>query len=139
MSTLAIVGSGSGGPGCVDFLHRDCNPPDFEHDGDTGGHVPTGNARESDAGRVLPIGTVMLVVDARLGAWLWRAPDDPFTLGAMAGCLRHASLGECLHRFGWIGVHAFTTWALTAPVLSATLPALLRPALRSLALRRPLP
>lgn len=86
-----------------------------------------------------PIHLVMIVVYVRLGAWLWRAPDDHFTVAAMSDFFRHASLGEFLHRFSWIGVHAFTAWALTAPALIATLYALLRPALRALALRRTLP
>ena len=42
-------------------------------------------------------------------------------------------LGGFFQRFGWAGVHAFTAWALTSPLLLAAVYYLTRPALRRLA------
>jgi uncharacterized protein (DUF2062 family) len=80
-----------------------------------------------------PVHLVMIVVYVRLGEWVWRAQDDRFTVAEMLRVFREASLGDFLHRFGWAGVHAFTAWALTTPLLIAALYHLLRPALRRLA------
>jgi len=80
-----------------------------------------------------PIHLVMIVVYVRLGEWLWRAQDDRFTVGEMLRIFREASFGDFLQRFGWTGIHAFTAWALTTPLLVALLYYSLRPALRRLA------
>lgn len=86
-----------------------------------------------------PIHLGMIVVYVRLGAWLWHAHDDAFSVAALSDFFHHATFGEFLHRFGWAGLHAFTAWALTAPVLIPALYYGLRPVLRALALRRALP
>lgn len=80
-----------------------------------------------------PVHLVMIVVYVRLGEWIWRAQEDRFTIAEMLRVFREASLGEFLHRFGWAGVHAFTAWALTTPLLTAALYYLLRPMLHRLA------
>lgn len=80
-----------------------------------------------------PIQLVMILVYVRLGEWLWRAQDDRFTIGDMLHTFREASLSGFLQRFGWAGVHAFTAWALTSPLLLAAVYYLTRPALRRLA------
>lgn len=80
-----------------------------------------------------PLHLVMIVLYVRLGEWLWRMHDDRFTLAEMLRFFREASLGEFLHRFGWAGIHAFTAWALTTPLLIAGIYYGLRPALRRLA------
>ena len=82
-----------------------------------------------------PIHLVMIVGYVRLGEWIWRAQDDRFTIGEMLQTFRDASLGEFLARFGWAGLHAFTAWALTTPLLIAAVQLALRPALRRLAAR----
>lgn len=82
-----------------------------------------------------PVHLVMIVGYVRLGEWIWRAQDDRFTIGEMLQTFRDASLGEFLARFGWAGLHAFTAWALTAPLLIAAVQFSLRPALRRLAAR----
>jgi len=84
-----------------------------------------------------PLHLVMIVAYVRLGEWLWRAHDDRFTLDEMLRVFREASLGDFLHRFGWAGIHAFTAWALTTPLLIAGLYYALRPALRRLASKTP--
>ncbi len=84
-----------------------------------------------------PVHLAMIVVYVRLGEWLWRMQDERFTITEMLRVFREATLGEFLHRFGWAGVHAFTAWALTAPLLIAALYYGLRPGLRRLASKRP--
>ncbi len=80
-----------------------------------------------------PVQLVLIVVYVRLGEWVWQAQDARFTIAEMLRVFREASLGEFLSRFGWAGVHAFTAWALTAPLLIVALYHGLRPALRRLA------
>jgi len=80
-----------------------------------------------------PVQLVMILGYVRLGEWLWQAQDDRFTIGEMLRFFREASLGGFLQRFGWAGIHAFTAWALTSPVLFAAVYWLTRPALRRLA------
>ena len=80
-----------------------------------------------------PVQLVMILGYVRLGEWLWRAQDERFTIGEMLRFFREASLGGFLQRFGWAGIHAFTAWALTSPVLLAATFYLTRPALRRLA------
>ena len=80
-----------------------------------------------------PLQLVLILGYVRLGEWLWRAQDDRFTIGEMLRTFREASLGGFLSRFGWAGVHAFTAWALTSPLLLAVVYYLTRPALRRLA------
>lgn len=80
-----------------------------------------------------PVHLVMIVVYVRGGEWLWRAGTDRFTVAEVLRVFREASLGEFLQRFGWAGVHAFTAWALTAPLLVAVVYYALRPVMRRLA------
>lgn len=80
-----------------------------------------------------PVHLAMILVYVRLGEWIWRAQDDHFTVAEMLRVFRDASLADFLRRFGWAGLHAFTAWALTAPLLVAVLYFSLRPALRRLA------
>ncbi|MDQ5978470.1 MAG: hypothetical protein QG602_1444 [Verrucomicrobiota bacterium] len=80
-----------------------------------------------------PLQLLLIVAYVRLGEWVWRAQDARFTIAEMLRVFREASPGEFIGRFGWAGVHAFTAWALTAPLLIATLYWVLRPALRRLA------
>ncbi len=80
-----------------------------------------------------PVHLIMIVLYVRLGEWLWRMQDDRFTIAEMLRVFREASLGEFLHHFGWAGIHAFTAWALTAPLLITVIYFALRPALRRLA------
>lgn len=80
-----------------------------------------------------PLQLLLILAYVRLGEWLWRAQGDRFTLGEMIQVFRDASLGEFLRRFGWAGIHAFTAWAVTTPLLIVLVYRLLRPALRRLA------
>lgn len=80
-----------------------------------------------------PLQLLMILVYVRLGEWVWRAQDDRFTIREMIEVFRHSSLGEFLQRFGWAGIHAFTAWAITSPLLILAIYRLSRPALRRLA------
>jgi uncharacterized protein (DUF2062 family) len=84
-----------------------------------------------------PVQLVMIIIYVRLGEWLWQAQDDRFTIPEMLRVFREASGGDFLQRFGWAGVHAFTAWALTSPLLIAVLYYALRPSLRRLASKAP--
>lgn len=84
-----------------------------------------------------PVHLVMIMAYVRLGEWIWQARDDRFTLEEMLRVFREASLGDFLHRFGWAGLHAFTAWAVTTPVLIAATYWSLRPVIRKLASVRP--
>lgn len=80
-----------------------------------------------------PVHLVMIVVYVRLGEWLWHTEDARFTIAEMLRVFREASLGQFLQRFGWAGIHAFTAWVVTSPLLLAAVYYLSRPALRRLA------
>lgn len=84
-----------------------------------------------------PLHLVMIVLYVRFGEWIWRADDERFSIAELLRTFREASLGEFFQRFGWAGVHAFTAWALTAPIFIAAIYYALRPMLRRAALRRP--
>lgn len=77
-----------------------------------------------------PVQLVLILVYVRLGEVLWRATDDRFTLADLMQAFRDKSLADFVARFGWAGVHAFTAWLLTAPVVVAAVYLAVRPALR---------
>lgn len=83
-----------------------------------------------------PLQLVMILVYVRAGEAIWRAQTDRFAIKEMLAIFRDASFGEFLHRFGWAGIHAFTAWALTSPLLFAAIYWSARPALRRLASNR---
>ncbi len=83
-----------------------------------------------------PLHLVMILVYVRIGEWLWRAPDDrQFSVTGMIRDFADLSFGEFLQKFGLAGLHAFTAWALTAPLLVALVYYTTRPALRRFARR----
>jgi uncharacterized protein (DUF2062 family) len=82
-----------------------------------------------------PLHLVMIVVYVRLGERLWLAGDDRFTIAEMLRTFRDETFLVFLQRFGWTGIHAFSAWALTTPLLIAGLYYSLRPAMRRLAHR----
>jgi hypothetical protein len=78
----------------------------------------------------------MILVYVRLGEVVWGASDtDRFSIAEMIGAFSELSITDFLARFGWAGLHAFTAWAITAPVLLAAVYFPLRPVLRRLASR----
>lgn len=77
-----------------------------------------------------PLHLVMIVLYVRAGEWIWRADDERFNIAEMVRTFRDASLADFLHRFGWAGVHAFTAWVISVPILIVALYYPLRPVLR---------
>ena len=81
---------------------------------------------------------VLILVYVRLGEWLWHDCENRFTIPDMLSTFHHASVGEFFQRFGWAGIHAFTAWLLSVPIILAAVYYPLRPALAKLAsLRAP--
>jgi uncharacterized protein (DUF2062 family) len=84
-----------------------------------------------------PVQLAMILVHVRIGEVLWRASDaERFGVVEMVRAFSELPFSEFLQRFGRAGMHAFTGWVLTAPVLAATLYLLVRPVLRRLASRK---
>lgn len=85
-----------------------------------------------------PVQLVMILVYVRAGEFVWGATGEPFSVTEMVTSFAELSLMEFLTRFGWAGVHAFTAWILTAPLLLAAVYFPLRPVMERLAdLRKP--
>lgn len=53
----------------------------------------------------------------------------------MFSAFRDLPMAEFLTRFGWAGIHAFTAWLITAPLLAAAVYLPSRPLLRRAAAR----
>jgi uncharacterized protein (DUF2062 family) len=83
-----------------------------------------------------PVQLALILVYVRLGERIWREPGSQFSVAEILRSFRDASFGEFLRQFGWAGVHAFTAWLVTAPLLVAAIFLATRPALRRLLARR---
>ncbi|MFM1851054.1 MAG: hypothetical protein RIS54_738 [Verrucomicrobiota bacterium] len=83
-----------------------------------------------------PVHLTMVVVYIRAGAWLYGTEALPFNPTEVTDLFLH-SQREFWARFGLMGLHAFTAWLLTVPVIVASLYFPLRPVLRRLAANRP--
>ncbi|HEY9248995.1 MAG TPA: DUF2062 domain-containing protein [Rariglobus sp.] len=81
-----------------------------------------------------PLHLVMILVYVHLGEWIWGAREDRFSVGDIVETFRRDSLSQFVHRFGWAGVHAFTAWLVSVPVIIVVLYYSLRPLMRRLAL-----
>jgi len=68
-----------------------------------------------------PLQLLLILPYVRAGERLWGAPAGAFSLDTMLEVFAEASWGEFLARFGWAGVHAFTAWLVTAPLVAALL------------------
>ncbi len=84
-----------------------------------------------------PVQLVLIPAYVRAGELVWQAPPMPLSVSVMIETFRDRPLGEFLALFGRAGLHAFSAWALTAPLLIVALYLPLRPALRRLASRQP--
>jgi uncharacterized protein (DUF2062 family) len=82
-----------------------------------------------------PLQLLLILPYVRGGELLWREQDSHFTLAEMLRVFQDASLASFLRQFGWAGVHAFTAWLLSAPLLAAALYFPLRPLLQRTAAR----
>ncbi|MFO1448576.1 MAG: DUF2062 domain-containing protein [Opitutaceae bacterium] len=77
-----------------------------------------------------PVHLLMIILYVRVGESIWGAEQIPFSIRVLLETFRDQPLSVFLHRFGWAGVHAFTAWALTFPILVFVLNLILRPILR---------
>ena len=85
-----------------------------------------------------PVHLVMIFVYVRIGETLWGVHEAPFSIRELFITFHEKPFGEFLQRFGWTGIHAFTAWVLSVPVIIIVLYYSLRPLMRKLAsLRRP--
>ena len=80
-----------------------------------------------------PVHLPMIVVYVKAGEWIWGAREQSFSVVDLVQNFAELSLGEFLQKFGWAGVHAFTAWILTAPLVFALVYFPLRPVIRRLA------
>lgn len=80
-----------------------------------------------------PVQLVMIVVYVRMGEWIWQDSEHRFSVTEMIGIFRDVSFSEFITQFGWAGIHAFTAWALTAPLVIAAVYFPLRPLIAKLA------
>ncbi len=78
----------------------------------------------------------LILVYVRLGEWLWRDHENRFTIPDMLSTFHKATVGEFIQRFGWAGIHAFTAWLISAPIILAAVYYPLRPVLAKLAALR---
>lgn len=84
-----------------------------------------------------PLQLLLILVYVRIGEWMWGLSGSSFTVDEVVRTFREANFSTFLERFGWAGVHAFSAWAVTAPLLLVVIYYGLRPALRRAAeLRR---
>lgn len=82
-----------------------------------------------------PVQLALILVYVRLGEVVWGERGGHFTLGEMLATFREAPFSLFLEKFGWAGLHAFTAWLLTAPLLLAAIYLPLRPILTRTAAR----
>lgn len=82
-----------------------------------------------------PVHLVMIVLYVRFGEWIWRADDERFSLTELMRSFREEPLREFIHHFGWAGVHAFTAWLISIPIIIPIVYYSLRPVLRRVAAR----
>jgi uncharacterized protein (DUF2062 family) len=83
-----------------------------------------------------PVHLVMILVYVRVGEWIWGANEHRFSVIEMVQSFTELSVAEFLARFGWAGIHAFTAWSLTGPLLFGALYLTLRPIISRLADQR---
>jgi uncharacterized protein (DUF2062 family) len=86
---------------------------------------------------ITPLHLVMIVVYVRIGERIWGVTDEAFSVSAVVKTFREVSFSEFLARFGWAGVHAFTAWILSVPLIIVCIYYPLRPVLRTTARRLP--
>ncbi len=87
-----------------------------------------------------PLQLVLILPYVRAGELIWNVEGgNRFTIGELIAVFRDAPFLDFIARFGWAGIHAFTAWLVTAPLLVAAIHYATRPALRRLAgaVRRP--
>ncbi|MES2692189.1 MAG: DUF2062 domain-containing protein [Verrucomicrobiota bacterium] len=78
-----------------------------------------------------PLQLLLILVYVRAGELLWHASTESrFTLTDMIRVFQESSVRDFLTRFGWAGIHAFSAWLVTAPLLVAVIYFATRPIFR---------
>ncbi|WP_221032270.1 DUF2062 domain-containing protein [Actomonas aquatica] len=80
-----------------------------------------------------PVHVPMIVVYVRLGELIWGSEEQAFSVVDMVQNFADLTFGEFLEKFGWAGVHAFTAWFISIPLLFAVVYFPLRPVIDRLA------
>lgn len=78
-----------------------------------------------------PLQLVMILVYVRVGEVIWGAEPFRFSIGEMTATFREENFAGFLEKFGMAGIHAFTAWTLTAPVLFGVVFLVFNPLMRS--------
>ncbi len=64
-----------------------------------------------------PLQLLLIIPYVRLGETLYRSQANAFTVTEMLRIFRDETIGAFLTRFGLTGLHAFTAWLLSVPLL----------------------
>ena len=80
-----------------------------------------------------PLHLLMIVAYIRVGEWMWGAQETAFSITELVQDFAQLSIGEFLTKFGWAGVHAFSAWVVSAPLVFCLVYLLLRPVIARLA------
>jgi len=80
-----------------------------------------------------PVHLVMIIVYVRVGEKIWGAEPIPLSISVLLESIRDQGPSEFLQRFGLAGVHAFTAWLISLPLIVFSLQFALRPILRRVA------
>ncbi len=85
-----------------------------------------------------PIHIPMVFVYVRVGEWIWGADESLFSVTDLVTQFAELSFMDFLQKFGWAGVHAFTAWSLSIPLIYAAVYFPVRPVIARLArVRKP--
>lgn len=82
-----------------------------------------------------PLQLALILVYVRVGEALWQSESQQLTIPGMLRTFRDSSVSEFLQQFGWAGVHAFSAWAISAPLIVTLVYFSFRPLLRRAAQR----
>ena len=82
-----------------------------------------------------PLQIALILVYVRAGEKIWGAPAMPLSVGELVTSFKDDP-GGFFVRFGWTGVHAATSWVISAPVIVAAVYFPLRIVMRQVAARR---
>lgn len=74
----------------------------------------------------------LILVYVRIGEVLWGSEATSFAVTEVVRVFREESLGTFFQQFGWAGVHAFTAWLVTTPLVVGVIYVSLRPVFRRL-------
>lgn len=80
-----------------------------------------------------PIHIPLILVYVRVGEWIWQAEESVFSVSYILQQFTDLSIMEFLQKFGWAGIHAFTAWGISAPLIFIAVYYPLRPFINKLA------